>query len=163
MVAITGLLLTAVAAVAAILGLLVAYLNHRARLQNELPKVVIYHSDIYKGEQCFFFKMLPDPKSMCWEITRIAVDRSRGSPCQLSPTTEDAIEWRECYEYDQPVRKGELLIRRTGSDVWLSFVCRTPLRWWKLWQWWRHWEERPLLPTYYNPLWAFPLTASLEK
>ena len=163
MIAITGLVLTAVAALAATLGLLVAYLNHRARSQNELPKVAIYYSDIYKGEKCFFFKIVPDSKSMHWEVIRVTANKSDGSPCQLSPTTGEVAEWCDHYEYDQPVKKGEFLIRQTGSEVWLLFVCRTPLRWWKRWQWWRHWEERSLLPTYYNPLMAFPLTVSQEK
>lgn len=163
MVAITGLVLTAAAALAATFGLIVTYLNYRARVQNELPEINIYYSDIHKGNICINFKMVPDPKSIRWEVIRVAVDKSLGSRCQLSPPMQGSIEWRDCYEYDQPIRKGELLISRTGSEVWLLFACRTPLRWWKRWQWWRHWEERALLPVYYNPLRAFPLTMSSEK
>ena len=163
MIDIATFILTATAAAAAVLGLVVAYSNLRTRLRSELPTVTIYCSDIYKEHICIFFKMTPDSRNMHWEVIRVAVDKSRNSSCQLSPTTGEVMEWSDYYEYDQPVRKGELLLRRTGSEVWLSLVCRAPLRWWKRWQWWRHWEERSLLPTYYNPLMAFPLTMSSEK
>ena len=163
MIEIATITLTAIAAIAAVLGLLVAYLNHHARLQSELPKVAIYHSDIYKGEKCFSFKIIPGFMSMYWDVIRVTANKSDGSPCQLAPTTGEVIEWYDLYEYEQPTKKGELLIRGANADVWLSFVCRAPLRWWKRWQWWKNREERNLLPVHYNPLWAFPLTMSSEK
>ena len=109
------------------------YLNRRARLRSELPKIYInFWSYRYAGKDrpglvSFGFELGTDHNSVGWDVIRVEVNRARGTRCLLA-SAEGEPEWRESHDFAEPVNKGLLRIQNAQGAGWLTFICQHPLK-----------------------------------
>ncbi len=129
LIELVALSLTAVAAVASVIGAAFAYHSHRARLRSELPNIQIggwtfetpcrpFSSLIY-----FWFEVGVDHNSVGWEVIRVEANKSRGSRCLLA-SVKGEPEWRDSYDLGYPTNKGRIRIEETRGSGWLTFTCQ---------------------------------------
>lgn len=134
----TTLIVAIVAAIAAVCGLGLAYLNYRINAKRALPSIQLYGSDI----SYFFYLDTAEPG---WKVVEIVVGASDFSKKILAHqmwtqtgnvTSSQVSDWKDrcCFpEGADPVEL--LLISNDCIEAYLLFVCLAPFRdWFKPWQ-----------------------------
>lgn len=126
---------TGVAATASVIGLVLTYLNYRAREKNELPKIELFGED-----SPYYFRLEPRPPG--WKVVRVKVFGS-AFKClaqRVWTKTDDSTvsrigEWSDSCDFPNgahPVE--ELFIDEQRLELNLEFICLTPSRrWWNAW------------------------------
>ena len=142
MLDIAGIGIGIVAATAATIGLIIAYLNRRDMLLASLPTIELYGP----STQCHF-RLRTDEKSVGWKVIRVEVIESDWSNCIAQPVEERVTatlteypmsEWREFCDYPNGASNfAPIFIHYRCEKAVFSFVCVTPSR-----VWWAPWRRR---------------------
>ncbi len=133
MIQLVTLSLTAVAALAAVIGAVFAWLSHRARLRSELPNIKVggwtYETprQLFSSLIHFWFEVGVDHNSVGWEVIRVEANKSRGSKCLLASVNGEPT-WQDSYELIYPTNRGRLRIKETQGSGWLTFTCQRASR-----------------------------------
>ena len=130
--------LAAATLVVAVLGTLLAWLNHRARLRSELPEIRIEPRDsgLYHSDQVMtiHFKLNAHHPNSGWRVTMVEVVDATLRACLRHAETGQG-EWRDFDTFDQPIEPGqigELDVRPGCNEIMLKFLCERPRkRWWR--------------------------------
>ena len=117
------------------------YLNRRARLQSELPKLALYCDQPALPDICY----LRLKGNYDWKIIEIRVARPLRSKCLkiYSHAVKYQSEWSGSIRFDPGVSLAKFIIDSKYLEVYLSVTCKTHL--WKKWKWW---EKKKLAVRY---------------
>ena len=137
MIEVFTLVLAATTLVVAVVGILFAWLNHRARKQGEMPKVWMKPLDhgYYRPDQVMriYFQLKTHQANPFWRVSRVEVVDSTPQDCLRHAETGQG-EWRDYDTFDNPIgpdQYGELDVRPGCNRLLLKFLCERP--WKRLW------------------------------
>ena len=118
------------------------YLNRRARLQGELPKLALYCDQPALQHICYL--RLKD--NYDWNIVEVKVDRPVGIKC-LKISEHSWLKaptlWSDSISFEPGVSLARFIVNSNHLEVYLSVICRT-----HLWKWWKWWEKKRLTARY---------------
>ena len=138
MIELVALSLAAVAATASTIGLAIAFLNHRERVQSESPKIRT-NNTFEDNAHVLHFRVEPrfrmpasnitpggSSETYDWEITGIKVAGYRRYKylSQISPAREGLTQWTNSISYEGPVIRGRIQIHPDCSKAQFLFICR---------------------------------------
>ena len=141
---VVGLFVSVVTLVVAGIGTWLAYLNHLARKQAELPKIQLYETG-----GVYHFRLETDHRSVGWKVIRVEVVHSdygenviAQTLCKketwehLVTTSSYTSEWRQICEYPEGAGSLALIFFHNNCmEAALLFTCETPSRvWLKPWE-----------------------------
>ena len=129
------LVVSFVTLIVAAIGTWFTFLNHRARKQNELPRI-----QLYETAGVYHFRLETDHHSVGWKVIRIEVVDSDHGKEVLGQTLYKKEErdqgvtissylsdWRDFCEYPEGARLlTDVYFHNRCYEASLSFVCETP-------------------------------------
>lgn len=140
-VTITGLVVSLATLFVAVIGTVLVWLNHRARKQQDLPKIQLYQTG-----GAYHFRLETDHRSIGWKVIRVeVVDADCGKKEVLAQnlygteqnnqgvtTSSRVSEWRDFCEYLQGAEPwAAIYFHPDCYEASLFFVCETPSKvWW---------------------------------